>query len=700
MTEVDLRDPALGKDRELARRMPRGWHAFFERFGRLTAVQRESAPHILAGRDVLVCSATASGKTEAACAPLVERHLDRGAGSWTVLYISPTRALINDLHSRLAGPLEGLGVRVARRTGEYHDPLEPTPEVILTTPESFDSLMCSALGKQGHVLGRTVAVVLDEVHLLHGTPRGEQVRWLLERLRRMRQQALHEGWARDPSVQVVALSATVPDPEAVRTTYLSDGVLVQIPGGRGIDAVEPPAGPSIGSALPALLQESTDSLRVLAFSNSRRRVDTLAVELRPLLAPLGYTVYAHHSSLSAKERLAAEAAIRDRERVVVFATSTLEIGIDIGNIDLVVLDGPAPNIPALLQRIGRGNRRTDRTRVLPCAGSLSEVVVHAAMLDAARDGWLGPAERGPQLAVARQQAASYIYQSSGGWRSSRRLIGFLSTFLPAGDAEALVDEMVSTGELEFHVDRLRLGEKWLEDTAIYGRIHSTIEGTPGVSVVDEASGQTIVAGVNFRGGSGLHAGGKLLQVRKWADYRLEVRQVKDSGLAVGDWGYRSRAWMEGAGQPQAVRHYFGIDPNDWVVLHDSVQTHAFHFGGGRRKAVLELVASSTAGTPRIAANGWFVTFPGTVEEKPAWLGRATPALLDVAIGTRLAALERSLGRPMANRHLPEAMRVEEVRGWLDIPGELQALSTARWTPVTDPVLRGVLEVLRSDVGAR
>lgn len=135
-------------------------------------------------------------------------------------------------------------------------------------------------------------------------------------------------------------------------------------------------------------------------------------------------------------------------------------------------------------------------------------------------------------------------------------------------------------------------------------------------------------------------------------------------------------------------------------VQDAAGTHAFHFGGGQRKAVLELVASSTPGTPRISANGWFVTLPGTVEEKPAWLGRTTPGLLDVAIGARLAALERALGRPMANRHLPQAMRVEEVRPWLDIPDELGALRSARLVRASDPELRNALEVLRSDVGKR
>src|SRR4051794_35820726 len=90
----------LARDRAIAHSLARTWDPFFARFGRLTAPQRDAIPPILAGSDVLLCAATASGKTEAACAPLVERYIGRAA-PWTILYVSPTRALVNDLYERL-----------------------------------------------------------------------------------------------------------------------------------------------------------------------------------------------------------------------------------------------------------------------------------------------------------------------------------------------------------------------------------------------------------------------------------------------------------------------------------------------------------------------------------------------------------------------------------------------------------------------
>src|SRR5205823_4112188 len=107
-----------------------------------------------------------------------------------------------------------------------------------------------------------------------------------------------------------------------------------------------------------------------------------------------------------------ESDVKRLDRVVVVSTSTLEIGIDIGDIDLVVLDGPPPDVPAFLQRIGRGNRRTGYTRVMPCSATVSEAIVQAAMLDAARNGRLGATAVGAQASVARQQVASAILEGS------------------------------------------------------------------------------------------------------------------------------------------------------------------------------------------------------------------------------------------------------------------------------------------------
>ena len=222
---INMSTTELAQDRKIAQTLRLAWPAFFQSFGRLTEVQRKAIPGIYQGQDILICSPTASGKTEAVCAPLVERYIHR-KDDWTILYICPTRALVNDLYYRLEGPLIRMGVTLVRRTGDHRDTKEDTAKVVLTTPESFDSLMCRGrLPKEkGHILANVVAIVLDEVHLLAGTPRGEQVRWLIERLRRLKLQALEESWICNTEIQVVGLSATLENPDLVLNNFMPGGL--------------------------------------------------------------------------------------------------------------------------------------------------------------------------------------------------------------------------------------------------------------------------------------------------------------------------------------------------------------------------------------------------------------------------------------------------------------------------------------------
>lgn len=686
-------------DAELAKLLRSTWPAFFARFGTLTAVQRSAITPILNGESVLVCAPTASGKTEAAVAPLIERS--KGVWKdWTILYVSPTRALVNDLYERLRIPLEMLGIRLARRTGDHRDNLATVPNVLLTTPESFDSLLCRGrnLGGAEHVLMHVVAVVLDEAHLLHGTGRGEQARWLIERLRRLRRHAMNSNWVKHDLVQVVALSATVPNPHAVLDSYALGGRFIRVDGGRAIKEVRVEGDLPIAEwVIPAVLSEPDPPSKVLVFANSRRRVDKLAEALRPLLEPLNYTVTGHHGSLDVKERERTEEAIRTQSRMVVVSTSTLEIGVDIGDIDLVVLDAPPPDVSALLQRIGRGNRRTSETRVLLCAGSALEVLIHEAMLDAARAGELGPGQTGPQFAVARQQIASYIFQAPTTTRSRESILGLVSACLPDIDFEALLIHLVSEGELVERHGRVSLGDHWRDATA-RGEIHSVIEGSPGQTVQDADTGDAIAHGIRFKGGNRLSIAAHSLTVRGWDDWRIQVRRVRGEAVADGQWSYVSRAWVEGPGQPYAVRQYLGIPEGDWPVVRDGRHAYVFHFGGARRAAVLRL-AAATSRHSDVSITSWHLKFEHSIDSPPAWLLQTTAGSLELELDAALERLERQLGRPKANAALPRALRLREVRGWLLLADELDAARQANWVACTDSTLSAALGLLIGDVGA-
>ncbi|MBI4880451.1 MAG: DEAD/DEAH box helicase, partial [Planctomycetes bacterium] len=194
--------------------LPRTLNAFFGRFANFTSVQEQAIPALLGGRDALLCAPTASGKTEAYAAPLVERMLGAPRCPYRILFISPTRALANDLKRRLEERMAQLGVAFGRHTGEHKERVEGhPPEVAVMTPESLDSL----LARRAAALAGVISVVLDEVHVLDGTPRGDHARLLLHRL--------DQCAAARP--QRVAASATVDRPAEVAGRYLREALVVE-----------------------------------------------------------------------------------------------------------------------------------------------------------------------------------------------------------------------------------------------------------------------------------------------------------------------------------------------------------------------------------------------------------------------------------------------------------------------------------------
>lgn len=570
-------------DSSIAQQLWRTWGVFFGRFGRLTEVQRKAIPFVLDGQNVLVSAATASGKTEAVCAPLVERCLNLKI-PWRILYISPTRALVNDLYARLFNPLSQLNCKVIRRTGDHRDFISPEARFILTTPESFDSLLCRGREPSGHTLANVVAVVLDEIHLLNGSARGEQLRWLLKRLELLRTYAEEQNWIDDVQLQVIGLSATVPDPHAVCRQFLGlNSRVIAVPGNRSIETVTVPSDlPSTEEALPRYIETLEGPEKILLFCNKRKRVDELTIHLKEHLKPMGYEVFAHHGSLDKKLREYSERALKEKNKVILVATSTLEIGIDIGDVDLVVLDGPAPDVSALLQRIGRGNRRTQKTRVMLCSGDLVEIIVHSAMLYAALRGDLGLAINGKQYGVIIQQLASYIFQSRHKVRSQQKILKILSLCVPEVNVEDLLDHLFKQDVLVQDFRGIRLGSDWMERTT-WGVIHSNIESSIGEVLVDEKTGDTLVTGISYQGGKKLSIAGNALQVRRWKDRKLEVRQIQGTDIFDAQWSYVSRAWANRDSQPYCVRNYLEIQESDWPILYDGEGTYVFHLGGSRKR---------------------------------------------------------------------------------------------------------------------
>lgn len=399
--------------RQLKDRLPHTWDALFARFGRFTEIQTQAIEPLLAGQNCMLVSATASGKTEAALAPLIEllKQDKRAAGKLSILYLVPTRALARDLARRLEQPLGKLAVRMQVKTGDESAlNANRPPELLLTTPESFDSL----LTKMPRMFKDLRAVVIDELHILDNTPRGDQLRILLNRLRRLKRYAFERGDSASEALQFCALSATIQNPAAVAARYFVSPQVIHVAGHRAIDAelIEMDGAETLVSLFAGLKQR--DCKKALAFCLSRAECEEYAYRLRAG-SPFGDRVYVHHASLSATVRRSVEDNFAHAEAALCFATSTLELGIDIGNVDLVVLVGAPGDTNAFLQRIGRGNRRTARTAVTCCARHPLERALFQVFLVAAATGRYPAAP--PYFfrpSVIVQQLCSYIKQTKLG----------------------------------------------------------------------------------------------------------------------------------------------------------------------------------------------------------------------------------------------------------------------------------------------
>jgi len=345
--------------------------SFYGDFPELRPIQEAALQPILEGRNVVLSSGTGSGKTEAVVAPLVARHWPHVsvAQDLAFLYIAPTKALANDLEKRLETPLRKLGLQVGIRHGDRDDLVSGSaPHLLITTPESLEVLLV----RKEPALKTVRAVVLDEAHLLHNTQRGLQVAILLRRLRR------HT----DNPFQLAALSATIGCMESLRDFLFGsrdDAALLAAAGNRVIDARV--IGVAGGHEFVDVVLRLTGNphSKLLVFANSRRECEELVSWLGGE-ARLRDCVLAHYSSLSTEVRLDVERTFAHLDSAICVATSTLELGIDIGDIDAVLLWGPPNSLESFLQRIGRGCRRSHKTNVVCLVPPTSPDPVHDALL--------------------------------------------------------------------------------------------------------------------------------------------------------------------------------------------------------------------------------------------------------------------------------------------------------------------------------
>jgi len=375
----------------------RSWGALLAHHGQPTPIQLAAAEPLLAGGDVLIMAPTASGKTLAYVAPLAEKWCFDHAHP-RMLLISPTRALANDLYRRIQPRLERLGIRCGRWTGDHRDG-GTLQTVAILTPEGLDS----RLSRTPHLLREVRVVVLDELHVLDGTARGDQLRVLLHRFRESR---VGDDGGTVP-LQVVAASATVPDPQGMAERYLRSPTLLHAGQRRKVRAgiIESLDPDTVHDRLFEFVKNG--HRKVLLFVNRRRDAEALARRFRGR-PPFGQQTFVHHGSLARARRLQVEQAFLNAPVALCVATSTLELGIDIGSIDLVASFEVPPDLASMLQRAGRGSRRSaHNTLVLFVSGPFGASRART-LLRAQRDGIWFPEVAGFRCSVLIQQAISAL----------------------------------------------------------------------------------------------------------------------------------------------------------------------------------------------------------------------------------------------------------------------------------------------------
>jgi len=427
----------------LKARLPRTWPAFFEPHGSFTPTQLAAIPALLDGKNVIVCAPTASGKTEAALAPLIERHCPHHAPGLRLLYIIPTRALANDLAARITSPLDVLRLSSGIKTRDLatFDPRRPST-LLVTTPESVDSLLTS----HARVFTNLRAIVIDEIHLFDGTPRGDQLRVLLNRLRAIRQYAAGQGHAPDADIQYTALSATLADPGAAAARYFPAAQAIRVEGRHAVEAEYVYLSPDGIGELSVYLQafRSRGWRKAIVFCNSRSEVESFAAAVRRQ-SPFGDAVYVHYSNIEAQRRLEIEQQFAAGEAAICFATSTLELGIDIGDIDVVILIGPPGDSSAFTQRTGRGNRRSGDLRVACFYRTLLEEIIFRILVEHAH---FGDSPGGFLPSTAVQQVFSLVKQSPTAAVRLNTITPLFDGLLEPGQVEAVLNHLQQTGYLQ------------------------------------------------------------------------------------------------------------------------------------------------------------------------------------------------------------------------------------------------------------
>jgi ATP-dependent Lhr-like helicase len=515
-----------------------------------TPPQAEASPLVARGENVLIIAPTGSGKTEAAMLPLLSRVLNEGHGEGiSIVYITPLRALNRDMLRRLEQWCARLSLTVDVRHGDtpraqrQRQSRRP-PDLLVTTPETLQAMLPGSRMRRN--MSTVKAVVVDELHNLVESKRGVQLTVGLERLRKVA-----------GGFQLVGLSATVGSPEETARFLFGERahsvVKANVPKEFGYRVEYPTPDLDDGEIsretfstidLAARLSEMNEQIgthsSTLIFVNSRTLAEMLGEKLNRLRGDVGV----HHGSLPREERERVENAFKAGALKALVCTSTLELGIDIGSVDLVLQYMSPRQVTSLIQRVGRsGHSLKRRSEGVIVTVSADDILESAASIEEARKGNLEETRSYQNsLDVLAHQIAGYLMDFESVEKSL-----VLSEVRHAHPFRTLPEEAFDrvVGYMD-QLRKLRLDGSKLVRTRgtreYYFQNLSTIPDETRYFVVDVANNQTVgILGMEFvllQAKVGLHfiLKGRIWQIEKIAnDRKIYVTTVEDPLAAVPGW---------------------------------------------------------------------------------------------------------------------------------------------------------------------
>ena len=506
----------------------------------LRDVQERSIPLLLEGeRDLVIMAATAGGKTEAAFLPIVSRLAGEpppAGGGFQVVYVSPMRALINDQFGRMESLCSELDIEVTKWHGDVAASVKARARknpsgIVLITPESLEALLVRRGNEVGRLFRGLSYVVIDEMRVFLEDPRGKQLQSVLHRI----------DCASGAKPVRIGLSATLADEDAARA-FLRPldpdrvSVLPPDPGGpqillqlrgyvrpvnfrRGAGETkadsehEAPENPA-SAAMVKHLFDTHRRRRSLIFAGARAKVESVSVKLAEMTEAAGVPeeFFAHHGNLSREHREEAERRMKDKSRPAsIVCTTTLELGIDVGDIEAVAQIGPGHTVSGMRQRLGRSGRRPGQAAVMRIYVEEAEMLPTTHPLDALR--------------VQTVQSIAMLNLMLRKWNEPPepgRL--HLSTLLH--QVMALVGQRGGVSAAEAWNILVRGGTFSAVDVGLFKRVLRRM-GDPEVGLLEQASDGTLLAGPT---------GERLLESRDiFAVFMSpeEFKVIAEGGRAIG-----------------------------------------------------------------------------------------------------------------------------------------------------------------------